>query len=116
MTKREFFEAVVKAEISEEMTTQAQEYIKALNKTNEARKAKKTAEQSAVDEVVLSMLTAEPQKAKAISDKTPYTVSKVVASCKRLAEEGKAVINTETHGSRNISWYALAPADEAEAE
>jgi len=111
MTKREYFTNVANGVINEEMIEQSKAYIEALDKTNEKRQAKKTAEQSAVDEVVLSMLTAEPQKAKAIADATEYTISKVVASCKRLADEGKIVITKEEKGSRNISWYALAETD-----
>jgi hypothetical protein len=120
MTKREFYNAVIEANISEAMTEQAKSYIATLDKTNEKRQAKKTEAQAEVYKVVLSVLTTEPVKAKAIVDAInatidegaiAFTSSKVVASCKRLADEGKVVITKEENGSRNISWYALAETD-----
>ena len=108
MTKRDFYNAVIEANISEKMNEVAKGYIEALDKTNAKRQAKKSAEQSATDEKVLAVLTNEAVKAKAIAEATGFTSSKVVASCKRLADEGKVVITKEEKGSRNISWYALA--------
>lgn len=116
MTKREFYNAVIEANISEAMTEQAKDYIATLDKTNERRQAKKTEAQAEVDAKVITVLTVEPQRAKAIADAIGFSSPKVVASCKRLAEEGKVVITTEAKGSRNISWYALAETDEAITE
>ena len=108
MTKREFYNAVIEANISEEMNEAAKGYIETLDKTNAKRQAKKTEAQAEVDKVVLNALTTEAVKAKAIAEATGFTSSRVVASCKRLEAEGKVVITKEEKGSRNISYYALA--------
>lgn len=108
MTKRDFYNAVIEANISDEMNEVAKGYIEALDKTNAKRQAKKTEAQAEVDKVVLEALTTEKVKASAIAEATGFTTSKVVASCKRLEAEGKVVITKEAKGSRNISWYTLA--------
>lgn len=108
MTKRDFYNAVIEANISDEMNEQAQGYIEALDKTNAIRKAKKTEAQAEVDAEVIKALTNEPVKAKAIAEATGFTTSKVVASCKRLALEGKVVITEERKGSRITNSYSLA--------
>ena len=117
MTKREMYQAVIDGKITDEVINGLKEEIAKLDKTNEKRRAKKNEEQSATDEVILAALTAEPAKANAIVEainatlaegEKPYTSSRVVASCKRLADEGKVVITKEEKGSRNISYYALA--------
>ena len=108
MTKRDFYNAVIEANISDEMNEVAKGYIEALDKANATRKAKKNEAQAKVDEVVLGVLTTEKVKASAIAEGLEYSTSKVVASLKRLADEGKVVITKEEKGSRNISWYALA--------
>lgn len=108
MTKRDFYNAVIEANISDEITNFAKELIEGLDKANAKRAEKKSAEQAEVDAKVLAVLTTEAVKAKAIAEATEYTTSKVVASCKRLEAEGKVVITKEAKGSRNISWYALA--------
>jgi predicted Rossmann fold nucleotide-binding protein DprA/Smf involved in DNA uptake len=114
MTKREVYTAIVEGRITDEVINEVKGYIATLDKTNANRKAKKTKEQSAIDEQVMAVLTNEPMLAKDIAEKSGLISQKIVASCKRLAAEGKVVITTEPKGSRNISWYALATTDEAE--
>jgi predicted Rossmann fold nucleotide-binding protein DprA/Smf involved in DNA uptake len=111
MTKREYFTNVANGIINDEMIEQSKAYIEALDKTNAKRQAKKTEAQAEVDAKVLAVLTTEAVKAKVIAEATGFTSSRVVASCKRLADEGKVVITKEEKGSRNISWYALAETD-----
>ena len=108
MTKRDFYNAVIEANISDEMSEVAKGYIEALDKTNAKRQAKKTEAQAEVDKVVLGVLTTEKVKASAIAEATGFTSSRVVASCKRLEAEGKVAITKVEKGSRNISYYALA--------
>ena len=108
MTKREFYNAVIEANISEEMSEVAKGYIEALDKTNAKRQAKKTEAQAEVDAIVLNALTTEAVKVKALVEATGLTSQKIVASCKRLEADGKAVITKKENGSRNISYYALA--------
>jgi DNA-binding transcriptional regulator GbsR (MarR family) len=108
MTNRDFYKAVIEANISDEMTEKANALIESLDKANAKRQAKKTEGQAEVDKVVLGVLTTEKVKASAIAEGLEYSTSKVVASLKRLEAEGKVVITKEEKGSRNISWYALA--------
>lgn len=108
MTKREFYNAVIEANISEEMSEAAKGYIETLDKTNAKRQAKKTEAQAEVDKVVLNALTTEAVKVKALVEATGLTSQKIVASCKRLEADGKVVITKKENGSRNISYYALA--------
>lgn len=123
MTKREYHEAVIKANINDELTAQAKAYIEAIDKANVKRKDAKNKAQAEVDEVVIAVLTEEPAKAKAISDACvayakaneidmTFSTSKVVASCKRLEAEGKVAITEERKGSRITNSYALVT-DEA---
>ena len=70
MTKREFYEAVINANINDEMTAQAQAFISGLNHTNELRKVsaeKKAAEKEAVKapirEAIVACITEEPKTA-----------------------------------------------------
>lgn len=70
MTKREFYEAVINANINDELTAQAQALIDGLDHTNELRKvsaAKKAAEKEAIKapirEAVVACITDEPKTA-----------------------------------------------------
>lgn len=70
MTKREFYEAVINANINDEITAQAQAFIEGLDHTNELRKvsaAKKAAEKEAVKapirEAIVACITDEPKTA-----------------------------------------------------
>ena len=111
MTKREMYTAVIEGKVTDEVIEGFKELVATLDKANEKRRAKKTEVQTEVDNQVLTVLTTEPVKAKAIADAIGLTTSKVVASCKRLAEEGKVVITEERKGSRITNSYALV-ADE----
>lgn len=123
MTNREYHEAVIKANINDELTAKATAMLEAIDKANAKRKADKNKAQAEVDEIVLAVLTNEPAKAKAISEacvkyaeeneiEMTFSTSKVVASCKRLEAEGKVAITEERKGSRITNSYALV-VDEA---
>lgn len=70
MTNREFYEAVINANINEELTAKAQSLIEGLDHTNELRKvanAKKAAEKEAtkapIREAIVACITEEPKTA-----------------------------------------------------
>ena len=70
MTKREFYEAVINANINDEMTAQAKAFIEGLDHTNELRKAsaeKKAAEKEVVKapirKAIVACITEEPKTA-----------------------------------------------------
>ena len=117
MTKREMLENVVAGVVNEEVKESAKAQLLAMDKANENRKAKKTEVQKATDEVVFGFVTADFAKAKAIVDAInatlekgaeKYSTSKVVASLKRLADEGKVKVSEVREKSRYVKSYALA--------
>lgn len=113
MTKRDFYEAVIEANISAEMTEYAEKAIATLDKANAKRKSKKTPEQTETDAKVLAVLTTDYVLASEIAKSIEgFTTSKVVASCKRLEAEGKVRITEARNGSRIIKSYALVETDE----
>ena len=117
LTKREVYSEILKGNLTDEVLAEVKGYIKALDDTNAKRKDKKTAEQKETDTKVLAVLTTEYAKAKDIADKIEgYSISKVVASCKRLKAEGKVKIDKKDEGSRNVSYYALVDTEEEETE
>lgn len=70
MTNREFYEAIINANVNEELTTFAQNAIAALDHTNEMRRARsaekavaKEAERAPIREAVLNAVATEPKTA-----------------------------------------------------
>ena len=96
MTKREFFEAIIASEVSEELKKFAQKEIEALNKKNAARSTKPTVKQKeneAIKEQILE--TFKEQKrviASVIGEKMGISTHKASALCRQLANEGKMIV------------------------
>lgn len=70
MTKREFYEAVINANVNDELTAFARNAIETLDHTNEVRKVsaakkavEKEAERAPLREAILNMITNEPKTA-----------------------------------------------------
>lgn len=93
MTKREFLNAIVEAEIAEELKAFAANEIEKMDMANEKRKAKpsKTAIQSAEigQHIMEEILTKEPQSTSEIAEKAGISTQKAASIMNRLAEEGK---------------------------
>lgn len=92
MTNREFFNAIVSANVSDELTAFAQEAIAKLDKRNEARSSKpsKVALANApVKEAIVAFL-AEHTNAVAsdIATGCEITTQKASALCRQLVEDG----------------------------
>lgn len=92
MTNREFFNAIVSANVSDELTAFAQEAIAKLDKRNEARSSKpsKVALANApVKEAIVAFL-AEHANAVAsdIATGCEITTQKASALCRQLVEDG----------------------------
>lgn len=119
MTQREFFEKVVKAEISDEMTEQANKYIAALDKKNAARAAKPSKTQVANEEVKTSILKyldgGKVQTAPDIAEAIGVSTQKASALARQLTLEGK-LTQTEIKVPKKgkMKAYSLAVAETAE--
>jgi hypothetical protein len=97
MTTREFYTAVVEANVNEELTTKAQELIAALDAKNEKRKNTETKEQkeaAARAAAVLAFLKeqTEPVTRDTIAGALDMTPAQATAACKAL---GAAVTKSE---------------------
>lgn len=98
MTNREFYVAIAEAQVSDELTTKAQELIAALDSRNEKRKTTPTKEQKEAAgrrEAVLAYLKANAAEVftrDQIAEALEITPGQATAACKAL---GDAVIKSE---------------------
>ena len=124
MTNREFYNAIVNGNITDEVIAHASEAIEKLDKALENRKNKtspkekeKAAENAKFDETVIGVLTNEPQIEADIASALGVTGPKARASLKRLVEAGvvtKSEVKVPKKGT--VKAYALAPAETADVE
>ena len=122
MTNREFYNAIVNGNITDEVIAHASEAIEKLDKALENRKNKispkekeKAAENAKFDETVIGVLTNEPQIEADIASALGVTGPKARASLKRLVEAGvvtKSEVKVPKRGA--LKAYALASTDTAE--
>ena len=103
MTKREFFEMVVKGqmngtEITDEMVEFAKAEIEKMDNRNEKRRnsvSKKAEANAPIKEAIVNFLKGceEPMVARAICEEVGHSVQKVSALCRQLVES--EVLNSE---------------------
>ena len=117
MTQREFYEAVVNANVSEELTTFAQAGIEKLDKTNETRKVKtaekaaaKEAEKAPIREAIYTVITTGEGKtasdliAEAGVDVKPQSIPSLL---KPFVDEGKVIkTDIKVKGKGTVRGYA----------
>lgn len=121
MTQREFYEAVVNANISEELTAFATAGIEKLDKTNETRKVKtaekaaaKEAEKAPIREAIFAVIATEAKTAsdliaEAGVDIKPQAIPSLL---KPLVDEGKVIkTDIKVKGKGTVRGYALPEAD-----
>ena len=100
MTTREFYVAIAEAQVSDELTTKAQELIAALDAKNEKRKGTETKEKkeaAARRQAVLDFLRDRPGESfvrDQIAEALGITAGQVTAACKSLVTDG-TVVKTE---------------------
>ena len=119
MTNREFYTAIINANVSEEITAYAVTAIEKLDATNEKRKAKaaegvsKKAEENApIKAAIRAALTNEAQTAPAIAAIVGVSHNKVTALAKQLVAEGIAEqIDIKIPGKGPCKGYLLADAE-----
>ena len=123
MTQREFYEAVIKANIEEDITAFAQAGIEKLDKTNEARKEKtaekaaaKEAEKAPIREAIFAVITDTPKTAsdliaEAEVDIKPQAIPSLI---KPLVEAGKVdKVDIPVKGKGKVRGYVLGINTEA---
>ena len=93
MTTREFYVAIAEAQVSDELTTKAQELIAALDAKNEKRKGTETKEKKETAErraAVLAFLKeqTEPVTRDTIAGVLDMEPAKVSGACKGLVDAG----------------------------
>lgn len=112
MTQREFYEAVIAANVNEELTAFATDGIAKLDKTNEARKVKtaekaaaKEAEKAPIRDAILAVITAEPKTASTLIEEAGVEIKPqaIPSLLKPLIEDGvvaKADIKIKGKGTQ----------------
>ena len=113
MTNREFYEAVAKAEISEELTNFALAGIEKLDKRNEKRSSKPSktalANEPIKNAIVDEVLTNNPMTAADIGLALEISTQKASALCKQLVTEEKvSVTDIKVKGKGNVKGYLIA--------
>ena len=100
MTNREFYEAVVAAQINDELTQLATDAIAELDHTNELRKQKeaekavaKEAEKAPIREAILAVITEEPKTASTLIEEAGVEIKPqaIPSLLKGLIEDGIVV-------------------------
>ena len=95
MTNREFLNAVINANIDDETTDYAKSALAKLDATNEKRRntPSKTQEANAplMDQIVTSILTAEPKTASDVAGELGVSDQKASALLRAIVANGKAV-------------------------
>jgi Fic family protein len=118
MTNREFYTAIVTANINEELTNHAQAQLDKMDATNAKRKenpaknTKKAEENAPIKAAILEALTAEAKTAPEIGAIVGVSHNKVTPLVKQLVAEGLAEqteIKVPSKGT--MKGYALAPVD-----
>lgn len=108
MTNREFFNAIVNGELTEEVIAHAQTSIEKLDARNAARKdkpSKKSLENEPIKEAIKSVLTDEPMTASDVAEKVEISVQKASALLRQI--EGLNVTEVKVKGKGKVKGYSL---------
>lgn len=127
MTNREFYAAVINANVSDEVTAHAQAAVAKLDAALDARKNKvspKEAEKAAADAVIresiFAAITELPQVEAELAAAAGVTGPKARAELRKLVAEGRVVsVDVKVAGKGKCKGYALpspVAADEAQAD
>ena len=120
MTQREFYQAVIEANINEELVAFAQAGIEKLDKTN-AKRVEKTAEKAAekeaikapIREAIYAVITAEGKTASTLIEEAGVEIKPqaIPSLLKPLIEEGKVIkTDIKVKGKGTVRGYALPEA------
>ena len=109
MTQRDFYTAVVNANLNEEMTTFATEAIAKLDARNAKRAEKPSKTQLANEPIIKAIaecLTSEPMLASAIAEKCGISTQKASALVKKV--DGVSVTDVKVKGKGTQKGYFFA--------
>ena len=117
MTNREFYNAVIEANVNDELTAFAQDAIAKLDHTNDVRREKmaekaavKAAEKAPIRDAIFAVITDEPQTASDLIaaagiELKPQSIPSLL---KGLVEEGKVVkVDVKVKGKGTQRGYVL---------
>ena len=112
MTNREFYNAIVSAKISDEITEFAEKAIAKMDEKNAKRSNTKSATQVANDEIKVAILAQmEAEKVytcKEISEKHEISTQKTSALMRQLAQSGKVEVSeVKVKGQGTVKGYSL---------
>jgi ribosomal protein S24E len=128
MTQREFFNAVIAANISTEMNDYAQELIDKLDRKNESRKNSTSPKQKANADFkteIYNYMAETPNRAftaKELADKyntpeNPITTQRISALMKQMVDTGAVTVFRAKDSKKNmVNWYQVTRTDEAVEE
>ena len=113
MTNREFYNAIINANINDEITAYAQAAIEKMDATNEKRRntpSKTQVEnQPLMDKIANEVLTAEPKTASDVAAVLEISVQKASALLRALVNDGKATVTDVKVAKKGTQKaYALA--------
>ena len=115
MTNREFYNAIINANINDEVTAHAEAALAKLDATNEKRKAnpakntKKAEENAPIVAAIREALTVEAQTASQIGAIVGVSHNKVTPLVKGLVAEGYATVtDIKIPGKGSCKGYSLA--------
>lgn len=111
MTNREFYEAVVNANVNDELTEKAQEFITKMDAQNAARRektSKKALENAPLVDQVVGMLGEEPITATDIAAALEVSAQKASSLARTAVKEGRAVSQDVKGPKGKCKGYTLA--------
>lgn len=112
MTNREFFNAVVTANISDELTAFAREALQKLDTRNEARKNKPSKTAIANEPIKAQILAYVTENAKAIASDIAVacgiTTAKASSLCTRMVSDGTMKSEEVKIKGRKVHGYSVA--------
>lgn len=120
MTKREFYTAIMKGEIDEQVKLFATEELEKMDAVNEKRRntlSKKAQEnQPLLQQITNEILTEEPKTATDVAAILNVSVQKASGLLRRLVEDGKAVkVDVKIKGKGTQKGYTI-PVEVEEVE
>ena len=118
MTKREFYTAIMKGEIDEQVKLFATEELEKMDAVNEKRRntlSKKAQEnQPLLQQITDEILTEEPKTATDVAAILEVYVQKASGLLRRLVEDGKAVkVDVKIKGKGTQKGYTKVEAEES---
>lgn len=118
MTKREFYTAIMKGEIDEQVKLFATEELEKMDAVNEKRRntlSKKAQEnQPLLQQITDEILTEEPKTATDVAAILEVSVQKASGLLRRLVEDGKAVkVDVKIKGKGTQKGYTKVEAEES---